>query len=36
MGLVVGRFNKDVNNLIEIMADSRVNVVARRDGRHNI
>jgi hypothetical protein len=31
LGLVVGRFNEvsnDVNNLIEIMADSRVNMVA--------
>ena len=37
LGLVVGRFNEvsnDINNLIEIMADSRVNMVARRDGRH--
>ena len=37
LGFVVGRFNEvsnDINNLIEIMADSRVNMVARRDGRH--
>ena len=32
----VGRFNEvsnDLNNLIEIMAESRVKLVARRDGR---
>ena len=36
LGLVVGRFNEvsiDLNNLIENMAESRVNLVARRDGR---
>ena len=36
LGLVVGRFNEvsnDVNNLIDIMADSRVKMMARRDGR---
>ena len=35
-GLVVGRFNEvsnDLNNLIDQMADSRVDLVARREGR---
>ena len=34
--MVVGRFNEvsnDLNNLVEKMAESRVNLVARRDGR---
>ena len=34
--MVVGRFNEvsnDLNNLVENMAESRVNLVARRDGR---
>ena len=37
LGLVVGRFNEvsiDINNLIEKMADSRVDMMARREGRH--
>ena len=36
MGMVVGWFNEvsnDLNNLIESIAESRVNLVARRDGR---
>jgi hypothetical protein len=36
LGMVVGRFNEvsnDLNNLVEKMAESRVNLVARRDGR---
>jgi hypothetical protein len=36
LGLVVGRFNEvsnDLSNLLESMAESRVNLVARRDGR---
>ena len=36
VGLVVGRFNEvsnDLSNLVENMAESRVNLVARRDGR---
>ena len=36
LGLVVGRFNEvsnDVNNLIDVMADSRVKMMARREGR---
>ena len=36
LGLVVGRFNEvsnDLNNLLDKMAESRVALVARRDGR---
>ena len=36
IGLVVGRFNEvsnDLNNLIDQMAESRVDLVARREGR---
>ena len=36
LGMVVGRFNEvynDPNKVIEKMAESRVNMVARRDGR---
>ena len=36
LGLVVGRFNEvsnDLSNLLESMAESRVRMVARRDGR---
>ena len=36
LGLVVGRFNEvsnDISNLLQSMAESRVNMVAGRDGR---
>ena len=36
LGLVVGRFNEvsnDLSNLLQSMAESRVNMIARRDGR---